>query len=620
VNLLPRGLRREAEFLFGADFGGVRVCESDLPVALETIACTRGSDIHLAPGAVDPGSARGRDVLGHELAHVLQQRGGCSGAGWELEGEAAVAGRRFALGQPVRLRRPGRPARAGGTPGRAGTAGGREPVTQCYTVVAAGAPFGAHAVAVAHGQHNAPVHPDDTFIGQVKVGSSFLAGGAVNLVAANPAATALRISANGLIAIEHADLSGRQPKSFYATAGIVNESNARLALMNSYFRLVPDAAGVPGVVQQQITVGPNVLTRVTPQNVNNHTTGLVMDAEQPCNQLVERVLGANDPVPFYAQPLHPVPHLLIEYHVARELLPPPLPAVLDITTAVTLGTTMAGIAVPYATAAWLAGGPFVAAITQYGLNQFAAPGVGEAFVTSSLVAPIAGAGVALGNMPAAYYDYYHAIGPPVAPSVILDSRTWGSHYAGVVARDGTDVVTLENYARGTEDAMLGNDTRYFFQMYQTDPAGAGSTWHQQWTTTPMQPIAVPPPGMVPIPDREPVSPGAKGFANPITLRLVVPDARWDAIAAAQYGGVNINTIKNDHNLIAGAALASAEIAQVLKGLQYANYHINRNEAGAAARVLAWSNALTAAYAAAQFRENLPVIQYTHSRVLMMHTH
>jgi hypothetical protein len=623
VTFLSCAFRRHAEFLFSADFGRVRVYESDLPLSLGTVACTRGSDIHLAPGAYAPDSVRGRDILGHELAHVLQQRSGhfvTGAAGWVLETEAAAAGRRFALSQPIRVRRLARSPELADADGLS-AAGAREPVAQCYTVVAAGAAFGPHAVVVANPQVHAPVQVGDTFIGQVKAAGSFLtAAGAVNLVAVNPAVTALRISGNGLMAIENADLSGRQPKAFYATMGIINESNARLALLGSDFQLVPDPIGA---AQQRITVGANTLMRVTPQNVTNGTAGLTMNAMQPCNQLVEKVLGAINPEPFFSQPLNPAPHLLIEYHVARELCPAPQPPILDDTTSVTRGTTMSGIAAPYAAAARAAGLAFIADIQQYGLNEYAAPGVGEGFVTSSLIAAAAGMGVAPGNVPPTYFDRYHVFGAPPQPMVVQGNRTWGSHWGGVVARDGTDVVTLENYARNAEDALIGNDTRYYFQLYETNPpAGGAGSWHQQWTSTPMQAIAAPvaPPPPNPAPTHEPASPGAKGFANPITMRVVVPSARYDALAAAQYGAVNLDTIKNDYNLIAGALTASAEITQVLKGLQYANAHLNNNAAGAAARVQQWNLALTNANAAARFRENLPVIRYTHGRMVAMRTH
>jgi hypothetical protein len=326
-------------------------------------------------------------------------------------------------------------------------------------------------------------------------------------------------------------------------------------------------------------------------------------------------------VPRFDGGLNPVPHLLIEYHVARALLPAPQPPLLDSSTPVNLATTMCAIAVPYAAAALAAGAPFTASLQQYGLNQFAAPEVGEGFVTSSLIAAAAGAGVAPGAMPPTYRDHYHLAAG--VPQVVLRGRTWGSHWAGVVARDGADVVTLENYARTVEDAMQGADTRYYFQMYNTNPAAAGDTWQQAWTTTPMQPIAAPgppPPAPHPPATHEPASPGAQSFANPITTRVTVRDAYYDAIAAGQYGAVNLNMIKNDHVLIAGAPDAHQEMLEVLKGLQYARTRLNAGQPGLAARVHSWDAALAAAFVAARFRANLQAIGYTRSQILAMHTH
>jgi hypothetical protein len=127
-------------------------------------------------------------------------------------------------------------------------------------------------------------------------------------------------------------------------------------------------------------------------------------------------------------------------------------------------------------------------------------------------------------MPPTYTDHYHyAAGAPI---VVRKSRTWGAHWGGVVARDGADVITLENYARTVEDAMAGNDNRYYFQMYNTNPpAGGAGSWHHAWTTTPMQAIAAAgaaPPPPHPAPTHEPVSPGAQSFANPITIRVAAP--------------------------------------------------------------------------------------------------
>jgi hypothetical protein len=110
---LPRGFREQMERSFQADFSAVRVREGGgLPPA-GVRAVTRGETIHLGPdsGALDRPDTR--SLLGHELAHVLQQRegravptmpGSRTGYARALEteagraGEAAAGGRRVARG------------------------------------------------------------------------------------------------------------------------------------------------------------------------------------------------------------------------------------------------------------------------------------------------------------------------------------------------------------------------------------------------------------------------------------------------------------------------------------------------------------------------------------------
>ena len=71
---LAEPVRRSMETLFGADFADVRIHVGAAPAALGAIAFTSGTDIHVAPGHYAPDTARGRRLLGHELAHVVQQR------------------------------------------------------------------------------------------------------------------------------------------------------------------------------------------------------------------------------------------------------------------------------------------------------------------------------------------------------------------------------------------------------------------------------------------------------------------------------------------------------------------------------------------------------------------
>jgi hypothetical protein len=74
---LDKGVRSQMESSFGSDFGGVRVhtdTRADaLNQALNARAFTTGQDIFFRRGNYDPGSSNGRELLAHELTHVVQQ-------------------------------------------------------------------------------------------------------------------------------------------------------------------------------------------------------------------------------------------------------------------------------------------------------------------------------------------------------------------------------------------------------------------------------------------------------------------------------------------------------------------------------------------------------------------
>jgi hypothetical protein len=426
---------------------------------------------------------------------------------------------------------------------------------------------------------------------------------------ADPATVTLRISTSGNIAIEDADLSRRQPKVFYATTAVIDESNQRLELLGSKFRLVRTSV-------QTIKINAKVLHQVKPRNVVNNTEGLAMNAAQNCDSLVQEVIGymAAAPPPRFDADLYMTPHLLVEYHVAKAMLPPvPAIADLDASSAVNLGTTMSNIARPYAAAARAAGGAFTAELQRYGVNQYASPQVGEGFVSSGLICVAAGAGVSQVGGANVVQDHFHLTGVG-GPLYLAKNAVWGSHWAGVVARDGQDVITLENYARAAEDALANADARFYFQMYDTNSASA-QNWHTSWAAVPMAaivPAPVAPVGTVPT--YQPHVPGTLGFANPITMRVSVPDARWEAIAAQRFA-TQVEGIKNDHNQLAGAATAHDQAIIALKGLQYANDHLAANRAGDATRIDAWGHALATAFGAAAFPQNLQLLRLAHQRVL-----
>jgi|GEM_PF-4092685 len=62
---------------FKADFSDVNLHpNSKQATALGALAYTQGRDIHFAPGQFRPDTAKGRGLIGHEFAHVVQQKQG----------------------------------------------------------------------------------------------------------------------------------------------------------------------------------------------------------------------------------------------------------------------------------------------------------------------------------------------------------------------------------------------------------------------------------------------------------------------------------------------------------------------------------------------------------------
>ncbi len=114
--VLAPGLRQQMEGYFQTDFSEVRVHVGAEAPAIGALAFTVGTDLYFAPGQYQPHTEQGRELIGHELSHVVQQREGRVGNPFgsgvavvhdeELEAEADRHGRAAA-----RAKRSGMPGR-----------------------------------------------------------------------------------------------------------------------------------------------------------------------------------------------------------------------------------------------------------------------------------------------------------------------------------------------------------------------------------------------------------------------------------------------------------------------------------------------------------------------------
>ena len=105
---LPDSVRGQMEAALGANFSNVRVHVGPQAERIGAIAFTVGSDIYFAPGRYQPATVQGRQLLGHELAHVVQQRAGRVknplGSGLAVVQDHALEAEADRLGQRAAIR------------------------------------------------------------------------------------------------------------------------------------------------------------------------------------------------------------------------------------------------------------------------------------------------------------------------------------------------------------------------------------------------------------------------------------------------------------------------------------------------------------------------------------
>jgi Domain of unknown function (DUF4157) len=109
---LPIKVQKRMGRAFNTDFSNVRIQVGQQAASLGALAYTQGNNIYFAPGQYNPYSRKGQKLLGHELAHVVQQRQGrvkatIQAKGFNinnnsyLEREAVELGKKAIKGVPI---------------------------------------------------------------------------------------------------------------------------------------------------------------------------------------------------------------------------------------------------------------------------------------------------------------------------------------------------------------------------------------------------------------------------------------------------------------------------------------------------------------------------------------
>jgi hypothetical protein len=434
--------------------------------------------------------------------------------------------------------------------------------------------------------------PGTQFEGQDKVGTSFLNDGAPRI--SNAAAPPLRISPNGKLAIEDTDLTTRQPKHFFAAPDAVPGWNKSLEAAGSRYRIVTvDAQTVSFTLPAG--GGQQTLVKAQAQNITTKALGNDLTTAMNCDDVVQKVTGSSgEPKPQTANPLAspppagPTQDLFYGSYVAADLaaaagrggptggmphggfnVSNPAAGVNDVAN--NYGDAMHG---------HLNGAPNAALDTRMqdlGVNQYANPKVGQGFVTFSqgMRVPIPGS-----PNQQQVHDPYN--GRTLAPA--NSDNSWGQHWGGVVAHDDGAHVTLENYARNAEDKVAAtDDSRFYFQMYGSGP---GQSWHDAWSRLNTGSV-----------------PGVREFANPLTMVAAPKDSvqAFNDRAQRNYGD-QYKDIKNEYASVGAATNVEDLTIASLKGLSYANKHLNSEgsspDRADAGRLDAWRNNVGAARDAA----------------------
>ena len=423
------------EASFNADFSAVRIHEDPEVAAVGARAYARGTDLHFAPGRYQPSDAAGLELLGHELAHVVQQSQGrvrtTAQAKWlainddsSLEREADDLGARAARGERV--------------------GGGHTTATAASDAPAQGY-FETNDFKVDKKFFGPDPFleqsPEPTLHGGPKLRHEIREVDPVNLRVANDGSMAVHATTN-------------EPKEFYATGQVVQTSNDELAKVESSFRLQRGSGN-------KVAVAGHELEMVRPVVAPDRNNG-APDADEIksllryiCIEMTGEVVGMRG-----AQRYDAVLSDGVGNDYTRRIAPDAngahqvdrLGAFLStnpnqVDRGSVDGSLDGNAPLPtghpqhYGTHS--GNGTLDGTAQHLGVNQGALPEVGEGYAVFSQRSTVPGEEHSDWSTP-------QGVQPAQRPG------SWGYHFAGVVAKspDGADRIALENYNRAPDMRKL----------------------------------------------------------------------------------------------------------------------------------------------------------------------
>ena len=310
-----------------------------------------------------------------------------------------------------------------------------------------------------------------------------------------------RVSESGTLAVPDAG----QAKNFYAETETVDNANAVFQDAAAALRLTTGGHGisVPSDPSAPSTSPPRRLKKVhaareVPADAQNAARLEVADTfdSMNCDDFIQMILGAATGASRRAVLQNEEARVEVPAQTGQE---PVAALTRHMTRKTPLDPEKAGrlLAAPEPSGAEIRQGQTAyenqhpdtrrARALRLGINEFANPEVGEGLVIRSQSTAAGPQGAEAEDEDKAG-GYLQALEELEAAEATLDQgrsnasarvqnmlRTWGEHYAGVVAKDGSDAVTLENYNRkteiGWEHERIFNNLFRDFEEFQTLVAG-----------------------------------------------------------------------------------------------------------------------------------------------------